>query len=702
MRKLNFTKAQGGCISTSLEKNIFLKGCFGCGKTTTALARIKYLIEQGLPGNQILVITPQRSLAAPYHQYLYHPDFPNGFLPDVTSLGGLARKLITLFWPSIIKNSSFEQSDLSPTFLNIETAQYYFAQVAEPYLTKGYLINAAIQPNRIYSQILDTMNKAAIMTFPLSEISERLKTAWIGDATQIRMYDQAQEMANAFRDFCLINNLLDYSLQIELLTGLLLKDHIVWNYLSNSYTYLFADNIEEDTPAAHDFFLSALENGLYGFFILNSGGGYRSFLGASPASALNLEKQCDSIIEMDEVSDHTPSLISVATILKDCIYRQTNTIKSDTVYQYISHKSCRFYPQMVSEAIDEINSLIKNDTKPEKIAILSPYLSDSLRYSIFQQFEELNIAYQSNRPSRPLSNEPAVKAILVLAKMAHPDWNLFIHKDTIRLMLLVTIPNLDLVRADLIVKTLFQNPYKPGSFDDLIADMQSRITFAFGEKCQTLLNWVRKYQESELLPLDIFISKLFGELLSQPGFGMHENLDMAGQISQLVISIKTFRELHKQQKYQFTHSETAKTYIKSFENGLISAHYISLADKSEDAVLVAPAMTFLTQDKTVDYQFWLDIGNLGWWERLNQPLTHPYVLSRNWNKGEKWTDAHEYSQNQENLARLVKGLAERCRKHIYLYSVEINESGTDQRGPLLQALQVLNKHIFKIREKSIV
>ena len=33
-------------------------------------------------------------------------------------------------------------------------------------------------------------------------------------------------------------------------------------------------------------------------------------------------------------------------------------------------------------------------------------------------------------------------------------------------------------------------------------------------------------------------------------------------------------------------------------------------------------------NRPVDYQFWLDVGGRGWFERLYQPLTHPYVLSR--------------------------------------------------------------------------
>ena len=82
-------------------------------------------------------------------------------------------------------------------------------------------------------------------------------------------------------------------------------------------------------------------------------------------------------------------------------------------------------------------------------------------------------------------------------------------------------------------------------------------------------------------------------------------------------------------------------------------------------------------------QFWLDIGASGWWERLYQPLTHPYVLSNRWQTGAAWTDADEYNTRQETLRRLLLGLIRRTRRDLYLAISDYSESGYEQRGPLL-------------------
>ena len=124
------------------------------------------------------------------------------------------------------------------------------------------------------------------------------------------------------------------------------------------------------------------------------------------------------------------------------------------------------------------------------------------------------------------------------------------------------------------------------------------------------------------------------------------------------------------------------------QGGVIAAQYLQPWQQQDDeAVLLAPAYTFLLSNRPVDVQFWLNVGGTGWWERLYQPLTHPYVLSRRWTQGQPWTDTDEVASRQISLHRLVAGLVRRCRKTVYLGLSELGEQGYEQTGPLLRALQ---------------
>lgn len=129
-------------------------------------------------------------------------------------------------------------------------------------------------------------------------------------------------------------------------------------------------------------------------------------------------------------------------------------------------------------------------------------------------------------------------------------------------------------------------------------------------------------------------------------------------------------------------------YLEMVQDGVVAAQYIhSWQIEPEDAVLLAPAYTFLMNNRAVDYQFWLDIGSRGWFERLEQPLTQPYVLSRQWPPNTPWTDVEEYEASQETLYRLALGLLRRCRQKVFLGLSELNDQGNDQKGQLLKAIQ---------------
>ncbi len=89
------------------------------------------------------------------------------------------------------------------------------AKVLQPLFARGYFQELVIDRNRLYSQLLDNLNKAAVVGFSHRDISSRLKDAWIGKPDQLIHYDQAQECIDLVRAYGLENNLLDYSLQLR-------------------------------------------------------------------------------------------------------------------------------------------------------------------------------------------------------------------------------------------------------------------------------------------------------------------------------------------------------------------------------------------------------------------------------------------------------------------------------------------------------
>ncbi len=255
---MEFTTQQLDIIQASFDQKVALTGPAGSGKTSTAVGRMKFLAGNSIPSQSILVLVPQRSLGLPYMHQFRSADFPAGGEPAVVTLGGLAQRLLSLFWPLVAKAGKFADPYRAPQFLTLESAQYFMAQVIEPYFQKGYFENIQVDPNRLYSQILDNMNKAAVVGFPLEDFGERLKSAWIGAPAQLAVYDQAQECALQFRKFCLEHNLLDFSLQFECFFKILWPSYLCRQMLFKRYHHLIYENVEEDVPQTHDLIMEWL------------------------------------------------------------------------------------------------------------------------------------------------------------------------------------------------------------------------------------------------------------------------------------------------------------------------------------------------------------------------------------------------------------------------------------------------------------
>ncbi len=668
---------------------IFLEGIVGTGKTTVGVERLLYLMASGVPASSILVMVPQRTLSSPYSQALNTPGVVAGGMVDIVTLSGLAQHTVDLFWPVVVEEAGFANPSLPPTFLNLEAAQYYMAHLVRPLLDQGLFESVTIDRNRLYSQIIDNLNKAAVVGFPYGDIGERLKTAWSGDPGQLRVYEDAQKCAALFREFCLAHNLLDFSLQVEVFWQHLWKSDICREYLLKTYQHLLVDNVEEDVPVTHDLLSSWLPHADSCLLIYDSEAGYRRFLGADPTSAYRLSAHCQETFTFTDSYVTTPEIKSLAGHLRKALFRASLPLSEVDPRPAIIHETHTYYPQMLDWVTGHIEALINNDgVLPGDIVVLAPFLSDSLRFSLAHRLESKQIPVRTHRPSRSLREEPATICLLTLAAIAHPDWGAAPAKFDVAHSLMQALDGLDLIRARILTDIVYREHEGVSSlspFDQIIPATQERISYVFGERYDHLRLWLEEYRQAGPLELDHFISRLFGEVLSQPGYGFHSSFDRGQVTANLVDSIRKFRRVVGDSLRE-SGVDLGKEYINMLREGVIAAQYLpSWQARQEQAVFIAPAYTYLINNYPVDVQFWLDIGDHSWAERLFQPLTQPYVLSRNWKSGTTWTDTQEVETGEQVLYALLFGLLNRCRSRIYLGLSEYNQQGYEQRGPLLQA-----------------
>ncbi len=680
---------------------VFLSGPPGTGKTTLAVRRLRYLLEQGIPAEQILILVPQRTLAMPYYAALHSAELPAGGAVDVATVGGLARRTLDLFWPLVAAAAGFAHPDRHPRFLTLETAQYYMDRIVEPFIASGAFDGVTIPRARLVSQVIDNLNKAAAVGFSVDEIAARLKMAWGGESARLRIYDQVQAVALAFRRACLAENLLDWSLQIEVFQRHLLPLPQLRRYLLGGYRHLIVDNTEEDIPATHDLLRRWLPLCESALVIYDTDGGYRVFLGADPQGALALAELCREHVLLSRSHVTTSEVAALGIELAAPFIQNAPSPPPEADPRLaLRFESCRFHPQMLDWVAAEVSRLVMEEgVSPGEIAILAPFLSDALRFSLSEKLTRHGLAVRTHRPSRQLREEPAARCLLTWARLAHPTWRRPPPVADVAHALMLAIADLDPVRARLLTDIVYR--VKDGRptltpFHQIVPETQERISYLLGRRYDELRQWIQAYTEDGGIGegLDHFLSRLFGEVLSQPGFGFHRDFDAGAVAANLIESIQKFRQsFFPLVPYSSSEDERPNLdleYVDLVERGVVAAQYVaSWQIRPADAVLLVPAYTFLMMNQPATVQFWLDAGSRAWFERIYQPLTHPYVLRRDWPEGEIWADEDEVRVRQDALGRLILGLSRRCRQRIYLAFCELNEQGYEQQGPLLQAVQRL-------------
>lgn len=743
--------------------SLFAQGPAGAGKTTAAAWRLLSLLEAGIPGDHMLLFAPQQAAFTPYLRAIRASGYA-GVLPATHTIGSLARFIVGQFFPLAARACGFADPTAPPVFLSLETAQYIMARLVDPL---AFAASVRVDKQRIYSQILDNLNKAALVGFPHTEIADRLKAA-SADAAVYPAYMQAQHYADEFRAYCLTHNLLDFSLQIDVFRHL-------WtlaaprDLVRRGSQHLIVDNAEEDAPIAHEVIadLLAREDGepRSALVLLDEEGGYRRFLGADTQSAERLRGLCDHTITLAGSHIMSPPVAALTEVLGGALGGADRRADdpalaaANPLDALDFADDLRYYPQMLDWTVDHIARLVASGTPPAEIVVLAPFMTDSLRFSLLNRLAERGIPARSHRPSRSLHEEPAVECLLTWSQIAHPEWTNVpppsVEAVAYALMLSLgsvvrddapvdAVPaampggnpadlpadDLDLVRARLLAAAAYPSPDHAARlrpFDALPAIVRERVTYTLGQRYDALRVWLESYIAAQTAPppspepppppkrgrkkkaaasetaeplltaptsrleIDHFFSLLYGEVLALRGFGFHHDFIAADAAAHLIDSARGFRQTMTGKAFfndplaGVVGKTLAEEYVEMVRGGVIANQYAPVASANADAVLLAPAYTFLNMGTPVTVQFWLDVGSRGWFERLYQPLTHPYVLSAGWEVGQLWDDDDEYATRQETLRNLMYGLLRRCRRSLFLGLSQLGENGQENAGELLAA-----------------
>jgi hypothetical protein len=479
----------------------------------------------------------------------------------------------------------------------------------------------------------------------------------------------------------LAHGLVDFSLGVELFRAHLLSADFYREYVAAHYRHVLADNIEEGAPVIHDFLGLLLETAEDAWLVEDDPGGYRLNLGAEPESARALRAACEQVEHVPDArlaDGAPPSPAHFARALMEAIIERRRP--ACLPHPQMAEFTCpRYWVNMVQAVAERIAALVAQGTPASAIAVVAPIVEDILQFELAERLDAHQIGLHTLRPSRPLIDQPLVRALLTLARLARADLDGRVTPQDMARALAGVIAGLDVLRAQRLVEA----GQREGAGTPIDPSLQARYA--------ALRAWLAEAAQAAL-PLDVFWERLGAEVLSQPGFVLAADAEAAAVCAKLVASARAFRRAFQLAGLRApgVHEDALDlAYVEALTQRLLAAEYAPerLPEVPAGHVLLAPAYTYLTGGYRSRYQFWLDIRSPSWHQRFHQPLTHPYVLSRAGWTGDGWTDADEQRASRDLLARVVGGLAFRCDERIYLFASALNASGEEDDSMLAGALE---------------
>ncbi len=663
----------------------FLYGPAGTGKTAALQGRLLRLLRAGEPAYTVLVL-----VAEPEHRDAYLDAVrASGLGPyaelNVTNYTQLARSMVSLFWPLVARQAGFARPWQPPTFLSYDLAQVLMWRVVNPLLAQGAFANLRLRPQQIVSQLLDTLNRAALNALSLEEAVARQSRTWAGDPERRFHLDDAATAARAFRRQCLANSLLDLSLTVEVFDTQLVRHPEFHRYFRERYRHLIVDNLEEQTPAGQNFVAGLMGETQTTAVAADAGGGYKRFLAADPHGAEAMRLSFDRVFDFTESFVAPPEVSRLANQVENFLLN-THLPTEGAEARLLGVVGGRYRREMVNNLAPVLHALVYNDgVAARDIAIVVPYMDGALRYMLTQALAEAGLPYRLLRRRTSPREEPRVRAWLTWLALAHPDWGVRPAPYDVAEALTLSLQTLDPARAQLLTDALYR-PDGPELVpaENLPAKTAERVGPEALELVEELRLWLAGRDPGE--SIDAFLHALFNELLSQPRFRPEPDLAGAAVAEWLAQAAARLRRAAPAMGLT-SEAEVGAAFIDAVNQGLVTANPPDWGEPPDpNGIVLSTLYAYLLAGEPARVQVWLETAAQGWWDIPRQPLSNAFVLVQSRAPEEPWTIDEDFAVRNELLARIVRGLSARCRDGVILASSDLDRRGQRQDGPLWRAL----------------
>ena len=622
---------------------MFIEGSLVSDKTDILIDKYVQLLNEGISASQILVLVQNSTLKNEFtKKVLEKLDIDCIEKLQIHSFYSLVYNTVSDNWAFLEDRNVFDNPVILPNLSGLEISQFILKDILKEVPFKGYNSRMSLiqQIFRRYSLIIQN-------NLSQSEIDERAKILKEG-------FSDDASLA--------IKKLLRKTLELrgfDYLRQCLLFNFI---YKNTSYfkdiKYLFIDDADECTPICIDF-VEYLSMQLTEYFIAIDP------LGSSRCGYLSADKNNYERLKRIFSNDLPPIACGDFplkggrnTCDKLCPLQGGNALQGQRGYEAdklfanvkdgefnklenFSYTSFSKRSQMVQSAIDKINEIIKNGTKPCEISIISPVIDDMLKFTLKNNLKTADLMFLTGS-EKLIQNRLVLGAITVLK--LNTELKNTLSEFDIRVILseFLKIP----------VKYCQKILYHFEKNKELIPyEFEDR---EYTQKYSDFLKLIQSLSVSDKKISEQIIN-IYDKLFTFEKFNKNE-------INKFNFFIKQIRDFEDIFGAEFNKRKT--DIILQIENSVISENPYSVLEIEQNDLIISTPQKIIDNHIRTKYQ---------------GPLYNAWVFQKDWDK-DTYTIDDNIKLSADKNARVLRKLSLCASEHIFCYSSLFDSNGVENYG----------------------
>lgn len=634
--------------------HLFISGGPGAGKSALLIETIRKAVNDGIPGDRVLLLAPDRRVARQIGARLNEPGSGIAGRIPALSYHSFMQELIRRWWPLVMQDLDINAA--APEFLPFNLAQFSCLHTYRE--DPGNLQRLTIREQRLIVQVLSTMTLSAANQLSLEEGWARV-AGGLGLTGSDPVIQDALALTSRFRQQCLQAGVMPVDLQMEA-AGRLLANPRVRNDLLDRFTMIAIDDLDEFVPLLAMECTALAGETARAVVTFSPDGGLRWMLGASVERAGEIR---DDLLNSGRFAHHN---------LGDKPPRPVDWLLAGIVGQLADAPEDTWPLQeanqpdgMTRQVVEVVNRLLTAGTDPGEIVLLIPYLDSVLAGELERGFEAAGAGFQVDRRWFSLLDNPESRACLTVLRCVYPGMS---RKATSMEVadLLATLTGADPITAQRWVSDVFD-----ASSGKLHRPQKHRQV---PDEVRLLGRWGEWALIRDQISLD---RKL--EHLAVRVFAPHQSASRTALVSACyALANEARRFLATTPRLGLT-GPMEQQFFQYVDSDVVSAD--RLESPTGGVMLTTPA-AFLTSGRVVQYQCWLDVASPSWWEPPMLLLSNPHAMS-----GAHTGNLLDEDQLRNRLlGRIVRNLSARCSEQIHAFASLTNRTGEPLDGPLYDAL----------------